>query len=137
MEMLHERPSDTSDGETTARHEVPDTLSRLRGTHRIGAAIGDLVGAMLNRRIADRTALRHREPAATLRRALPSLDGRRVDAHDLWDDVAGSLDDHAITDTHVEALDLVQVVQRRPPHGRSADEHGREPRDGREHTRAP
>ena len=48
------------------------------------------------------------------------------DAHDFRNHVAGAAHDHGVADAHVEARDLVGVVQRRVGDGDAADEHRRE-----------
>ncbi len=53
------------------------------------------------------------------------------DAHDFRDHVAGAAHDHGVADAHVEARDLVGVVQGRVGHGDAADEHRRQPHSRR------
>ena len=134
LQLLDEGPPDALDVEATARDEVPDPLTRLCRACRVRAAERDLAFAVLDGGLAHRTALRHRELRFALRSALPLLHDRWLDPHDLGDDIAGALDDHAIADADVEPPDLVEVVQRRAPHGRAADEDRREPRHRREHA---
>ncbi len=58
------------------------------------------------------------------------------DFHDLGNHVSGALDEDRVADAHVEAVDLVLVVQRRVLDGDAADSHGLEHRDRRQRSRA-
>ena len=87
---------------------------------------------MLDVATAHRALLRHLED----REVLSLLACVDLGAHDLGDDVAGALDHHAVSLAHVEAMHLVEVVERRALHRRAAHEDRRERRDRREHAGA-
>ena len=80
----------------------------LRGAGEVGAAQDDLVLLAHGRCVADGASLGR--PHALAAAALDHL-------HDLGDDVAGPFDQDAVLGAHVEALDLVEVVERRARDG--------------------
>src|SRR4029453_17820705 len=80
----------------------------------VRAPVHDLALGLHDRRVAERTALRHAE----LLRPFPVRAGG---ADDLRDDVAGALHDHVVALADALAIDVLLVVQRRPRDGDAAD----------------
>ena len=96
-----------------------------------GAARNRLALGTGDRRSADRTRRRQLDDAGVGR---PPL-GQHPDH--LRNHVTRAPHDHGIADPHVLARELIHVVQGHVAHGDAADEHGLEPRDGRQRPGTP
>ena len=111
---------------------MANRLLALRGAEQTADAARDRFAlASFDVRAADRALARQLDDACVGGAAI------RDDRHDLGNHVAGAAHDHGVADAHVLALQLVHVVQRRVADGDAADEHGLQPSDGRQGTRAP
>ena len=105
-----------------ARDEVLAAARAPRlGQSRVRAAVLRLALGPLDRRVAGRAALGHRERRARCRRA-----GRSRGPDHLRDHVARALHDHGVADADVLAVDVLLVVQRR-----ELDDRRRRPRPAR------
>src|SRR2546430_11604872 len=119
------------DVERAAAREVPQRLLAL-------SAAGEAAGAARHRlpldaqhpRAAHRTALRQLYRPGVLS---PPVGHH---AHHFGDHIPGAAHHHGVSDPHVLAVHLVDVVQRDVAHRHAAHEHRREPRHRRERSGA-
>ena len=131
-QLIDQLLAEAFDVHRAAAREMQQRLLALRGTEEAACAARDrFVGETRDCRPAFGALRRHHERLRIARTLF------RHDADDFGDHVAGTAHDHGIADVDILAPDLILVVQRRVGHRDAADEHGREPRDGRDRTGAP
>ncbi len=132
LDQLLDHPlAETLDVERAAAREVPQRLLAL-------SAAGEAAGAARHR-----LALDAQHPRAAHRTALRQLYRPGVlsppvghHAHHFGDHIPGAAHHHGVSDPHVLAVHLVDVVQRDVAHRHAAHEHRREPRHRRERSGA-
>ena len=114
-----------------AAHPMQQSLGSLRGAVDGDAAIRHLVALVHDGAAAARAVGRHLEQRGIGRTKAEDR------AHDLGNDVAGLVDHHSVTDTHVLAANLVDVVQRGTSDGGPGHHDGVELGDRGENAGAP
>ena len=114
-----------------AAYPMQQSLGSLRGTINGDTAIRHLVALVHDGAAATRAASRHLEQRGVSRTKAEDR------AHDLGDDVTSLVDHHGVTDTHVLAANLIDVVQRGTSNGGPGHHDGVELGDRGENAGAP